>query len=67
MSRRVLLHPGTLYCSGCGHELQSEHGSTQPMPLQWIYACTFTTCPQFGERLIVPVKSMVVMSAPKEV
>lgn len=63
MSRRVLLHPGILYCSGCGKELQSENGTTFPMPTQWIFTCHNTVCPQTGERLIVPVKSMVCMSA----
>lgn len=63
MSRRVLLHPGILFCSGCGKELQPEHGTVIPQTLQWVYACTNTQCKQVGERLVIPIKSMVVLNA----
>jgi hypothetical protein len=65
MSRRVLEHPGILYCSGCGQELKSEHGTTFPMPTQWIFACTNAHCPYHQERLIVPIRSMVCLTAPQ--
>lgn len=63
MARKVFIHPGTLYCGNCLHELQPEHGALTPTILQWVYACTFTGCPQVGERLAVPLKSMVVLDA----
>jgi len=63
MSRKVFEHPGILICSGCGTELQSEHGATYPMPTQWIYFCPRPECPQHNERLVIPVRSMVCMTA----
>lgn len=62
---KVLIHPGVLYCTGCGHELQWEHGTVLPTTLQWICECTFSTCPQLGQRVVIPFKSMVCLTAPK--
>jgi len=63
MSLKVYEDPGILYCSGCGNPLKPEHGQTFPMPNQWVFACTDTQCPQVGQRLIVPIRSMVCLNA----